>query len=324
MDKDYYYALILDQIKDDCDLKNSNNPKVEEALDYFEMKQINNMGIGLMCGAYIFAKENQDIWEEYAKILKMLNCYVENHAKQNGKTAEDYSLEFINYGRTQLVYVLTDKINGEKITLLAKQPVVEFGKVKQEAKNLIELNKKDKTVVAPVDYFAFEEQEMYVTPYFNQARCIASDACGWGMYVPEPFYRFEKFTREQERVVNVCMIAKLISLYNPIKQEGISACKLGGGDFMLPKNWENMPPRVDLTYRNLYLIAAREKVKCSLNEYIELIRKEFSRVTIKENQSSLVVNHRGRFEMKGEDIETGINLGLKMLRCKGWFKEKSE
>ncbi|MBR2301010.1 MAG: hypothetical protein IKA41_03560, partial [Bacteroidaceae bacterium] len=58
------------------------------------------------------------------------------------------------------------------------------------------------------------------------------------MYIPEPFYRFEGFTREQEQVVNSCMIAKLVSLYDFEKGQGIASCKLGGGDFMLPKGWE--------------------------------------------------------------------------------------
>lgn len=324
MEKDWFYGMILDKyLQDGEDLENSKNPQVREALEYFEMKQTDNMGIGLLCGAYIFAKENQDMWEEYSKILKMLNCYVENYARKNGKTADDYSLEFINYGRTQLVYVLTDKIIGEKVTILAKQPIVQFGKVKQEAKNLIELNKKDKNVVAPIDYFASDGQEMYVTPYVNQARCIASDT-KWGMYVPEPFYRFVDFNRQQERVVNSCMIAKLISLYDKEKQEGISACKLGGGDFMLPKNWEKRMPTFEGTYRNLYLIAAREKVKCSLDEYVSLIRKEFSRETIKEDQASLTINHRGRVAMKADDIEIGVQIGIKMLHTKNGIVKNKE
>ena len=40
------------------------------------------------------------------------------------------------------------------------------------------------------------------------------------MYIPEPYYRFEKFTKQQEKIVNSCMIAKLVSLYDFTNKEG--------------------------------------------------------------------------------------------------------
>ena len=78
---------------------------------------------------------------------------------------------------------------------------------------------------------------------------------------------------------------------------------------MLPKGWEEQFPSIDDTLNKLYLIAAREKVKCSFNKYLSLIRDEFSRETINENQDDLVINHRGRVPMEKEDIEYGIQLG---------------
>ena len=117
-----------------------------------------------------------------------------NYAEQNGLNVNDLRIQFINYGKTELVYVLTEP-NGERVTILTKQPAVEFGKIKQEAQNLRDLKQVDKKVVAPIDYFRHGGQELYVTPYINQARCVASDG-SWGMYIPEPFYRFESFTNE--------------------------------------------------------------------------------------------------------------------------------
>lgn len=64
------------------------------------------------------------------------------------------------------------------------------------------------------------------------------------MYIPEPYYRFKHFTPKQEKVVNSCIIAKLVILYDFETQEGISSCKLGGGDFMLPKGWEKENPTI--------------------------------------------------------------------------------
>lgn len=272
---------------------------------------LKNIGIGTIDPMYLEVNEIQDKNDEYNKITRFLKKYMEYYAKNNNVSAEELKLEFINYGKTELVYVLTDKL-GKRSTLLVKQPAVRLGDVQEEMQYLLELKEKDKNVVAPIDYFQLGDQELYVTPYINQARCIASYG-SWGMYIPEPFYRFEPFTEEQESIVNTCMISKLVSLYDFEKQEGISCCKLGGGDFMLPKGWENESPTIENTLKSLYFIAARKKVKCSFEEYLQIIRNEFSRATIVEDQSQLIVNLRGRVPMKTTDIDAGINLGISFI-----------
>ncbi len=312
MDKDLYYSLILDKCLDEQNLSEEDAKLLEEAEKYFIEKSKQNMGIGMMCASYIFVRDGQDIWQEYSKIMQFIQEYLTKFAKNKGKELQDFNFEFINYGRTQIVYVLTDKATNEKITILVKQPVVEYGKVKQEADNLKSLKLVDDLVVAPIDYYSNGEQELYVTPYIEQARCVASDR-KWGMYVPEPFYRFDDFTPEQESVVNSCMIAKLVSLYDFEKKQGIAACKLGGGDFMLPKGWELETPTTNNTFNSLYLIAAREMLKCSFEEYLNILRSEFSRATINENQDELLVNIRGRVAMNKNDIESGIELGKQII-----------
>ena len=280
--------------------------KVTEKVD--ESKAI---GIGMINPFYIETNELQDKDYEYKKIKKFLQKFVAEYAEERGFDVKDMKLEFINYGKTELVYVLTEP-NGNRVTLLTKQPAVEFGKVKQEADYLTELKQIDNNIVAPTSYYKYGDQELYVTPYINQARCIASDGT-WGMYIPEPYYRFESFTREQESIVNPCMIAKLVSLYDFEKGQGIASCKLGGGDFMLPKDWEKSTPTFENVLDNLYLIAAREKIDCTLEEYLNIIRSEFSRRTIGENQNELLINLRGRVPMTTEEIELGIEMGLVML-----------
>ena len=275
---------------------------------------LKNIGIGLIHPSYIEINEIQDKSDEYSKIMRFLKKYLEYYIKKNNISIDDLKLEFINYGKTELVYVLTDK-DGNRLTLLVKQPAVPLGDVYQEMQYLLELKEKDENVVAPIDYFQLGDQELYVTPYINQARCIASYG-KWGMYIPEPYYRFESFTKEQESIVNTCMIAKLVSLYDFEKQEGISCCKLGGGDFMLPKGWETETPTIENTLDQLYLIAARKKVKCTFEEYLQIIRTEFSRSTIRENQSQLILNLRGRVPMQVDDIESGINLGRSIIDSK--------
>lgn len=276
---------------------------------------LNNIRIGSINPTCIEVNEIQDTNDEYNKIMRFLKKYLEYYAKNNSMSVDELNLEFINYGKTELVFVLTDK-NGNRITLLVKQPAVKLGDVSEEMQHLLDLNKKDKNVITPIDYFQLGDQELYVTPYINQARCIASLG-KWGVYIPEPYYRFESFTKEQESIVNICMIAKLVSLYDFEKQEGISCCKLGGGDFMLPKGWEAEDPTIENTLGQLYLIAARKKVKCAFEDYLQIIRNEFSRATIIENQSQLIINLRGRVPMQIVDIDAGINLGKSLIDTQG-------
>lgn len=278
--------------------------KKEDRFSFHALQK--NIGIGAMHTDYIEVNQFQDVYEEYAKIKRFLRLYIEYYSKINNIALENLDLEFINYGKTQLVYVLTEK-SGKRVTLLVKQPAVKFGDIKEEMINLLQLKKKDKNVVAPIDYFTLDDQELYVTPYINQARCVASYGT-WGMYIPEPFYRFESFTSEQESIVNTCIIAKIVGLYDHEKEEGICSCKIGGGDFMLPKGWELESPTIENTLNNLYLIAARKKINCPYEEYLKIIRDEFSRSTILEQQQNLLINLRGRVPMNINDIEEGIKL----------------
>ena len=87
--------------------------------------------------------------------------YKSNSATENGIKTSDLDLQFINYGRTELVYVLTEKKTGKRTTLLAKQPVVEFGSVKAECDNLRALAQRDFMVVAPTHYYSKDGQELY-------------------------------------------------------------------------------------------------------------------------------------------------------------------
>lgn len=282
--------------------------------DPIYQSMLKNLGIGSIHPLYIEVKEDQNVEEEYAKIVRFLRTFIFYYAEKYNADSRDINIRFINYGKTELVYVLTEK-SGYRVTLLVKQPAVELGAVKKEADNLKELKKYDEKVVAPIDYFSVDGQELYMTPYINQARCVASDRC-WGMYIPEPYYRFENFTEQQAKIVTTCMIAKLVSFFDFKNNEGIKGCKLGGGDFMLLKGWELQVPTIENTLENLYFIAARDKIHCSFEEYLNIIRKEFSRRTINESQEQLVMNLRGRVAMSPEDIESGIKLGQQLIETR--------
>ena len=305
--KTYINGNLIDETKKDKELK----WKCLEG-DPIYQSMLKKIGIGSIHDMYINTNEIQDTDYEYTKITKFIQKYMEKYAKENNLNIEELKLEFINYGKTELVYVLEEP-NGKRVTLLVKQPAIRFGDVYKEYENLIELNNKDRNVVAPIDYYEFGDQELYVTPYINQARCIASYGT-WGMYVPEPYYRFESFNDEQEKIVTISMIAKLVGLYDIEKEEGISKCKLGGGDFMLSKGWEKDPLTIENIFNKLYLIAARDKINCTLDEYLNIIREEFKKTTIDLNEEDLKLNIRGRVPMKEEYIEKGIELGKKLIK----------
>lgn len=288
----------------------------------------NRISIGFLHPTYVNALVCQDKNKEMAKIQNFVEEYAIKFIKEKGFNPGYCHLQFINYGSTELVYVLTLP-NDERFTFLIKQPAVNFGQVKKEAVHLTNLAKKDDCVVCPISYYANGDQEGFITPYENQARCVASDdeEGGWGMYIPEPYYRFEKFTQNQRKVVNCCMIAKLVSLYDFEKGCGIAKAKLGGGDFMLPKGWEKREPALWQTLNDLKLIACRERVYLPFDKYLEVIRKEFSQKTICMWEKDCLVNIRGRVEMTSEEIEEGISLGKKILKEKlinNKSKENSE
>jgi len=282
----------------------------------------NNLGIENINACYIETNELQDPKDEYKKITKFLSLYKEDYAEGHNQDSNNIKIEFINYGKTELVFVLTDE-NDKKYTLLVKQPKVEKSEIIEEIINLRELKKVDDNVIAPINVFDMYDQALYVTPYIYQARCVASDK-KWGMYIPEPFYRFVPFTEEQESIVNQCMIAKLICYYDFEKEEGLAACKLGGGDFMLPKGWELETPTIENTLNNLYLIAARKKVKCSFEEYIAKIIDEFTRKTIDDDEKRLIINKRGRVPMDINDILNGIRLGKEIIKERDGYTIKKK
>lgn len=236
-------------------------------------------------------------------------------------------LRFINYGDTQLVYVL--EVNDRSYTLLLGQPASEFGIVKREHDNLRKLAKSSpENVVAPMHYFQSKDgkRELYVTPYLHQARCIASDDTdGWGVYVPEPEYHFSSFSEKERNVINSSMIALLVKMYDQKNKQGIAACKIGGGDFILEKGYEDEPLTHENILKRMKLIAARDMVSMSLEEYLDTLRNEFSKRTYyktdAQRDKSILVNHKSRVPMSQEEIEKGIEIGLK-LRQKDKFLQK--
>lgn len=268
-------------------------------------------GIGVMTSFYIMNNPFADKIKDYETLYKFINSYKKKYQEENNLSDEDVIIKFINYGEYELVYLLEDVKSNKSYALLVKQPEIPYGLVKVEHDNLLSLSKKDACVVAPVDYYSDDVNELYVTPYIPYARCIGNDDV-WGMYVPEPYYRFERFSDEQESVVNSCMIAKLVSLYDFDNKCGIACCRIGCGDFMLKQGWENEELNIQNTLDSLYLIALRNQIICEFEEYLDLIREEFSIST--HGFLDVVINKNNRVEMKKDDIEKGIELGISLIK----------
>lgn len=285
------------------------------------MNNFKNEPLGIPGDGYEYQKvsDYQDIYKEYIKTIDFFQgtFNYELYTQAPDIFSDNYNIKFINYGDTELVYVLANGI--KKWTILLGQPMTQKGTVKKEYDilNSLAINHPD-LIVKPNYYFSNQDRECYITPYVHQARCIASQNKGWGLYIPEPYYRFEKFDTKQQSLVNSCMIANLVKLYDAKNNLGIASCKIGGGDFILDKKWQKKEQTVKSTLQNMKLIAARELIQIPLNQYVELIKKEFILRTYYENindrDKSILINHKNRFPMQREEVEKGIQLGLRLRK----------
>lgn len=286
-----------------------------------ERNNPNNLGIPGNGSGYMKTGAKQDVVEEIFKqnaflrqvFLERVIDEAPELAAPNGK------LEFINYGDTQMVYVLT--ANGKQWSVLVTQPAEGCGIGKREYDNLRRLSEIcPEVVVKPEYYFTDGNKELYIAPYSYQARCVASQEHGYGVYVPDPYYHFETFASDVKKIVNTCMIANLVRLYDDEKNLGLGACKIGGGDFILEKAWDESDKSVEATLDHMKLIAAREMIPMSLADYEQQLLCDFSEKTyysdIADRDPAVLVNHKNRVPMTFEEIGEGIELGKRLRKVK--------
>lgn len=221
-------------------------------------------------------------------------------------------LQFINYGSTQLVYVLTID-EKRQYTFLVNQPATPFGTGKREFDNLRTLSKDNRdNVISPLYYFADENnksRELYITPYYYQSRCIGVEDREWGIWVPEPEYLFHDFKPQDRCVINACMVALLVKLYDSKNKKGLSAVRLDGGDFMLEKGFENCNVNFENILKRMKLIAARSLEAMEFEEYLSKLRQELSG-QVTDTQEMKIIGKKLKKPLAPEEIEAGIKLGL--------------
>lgn len=267
---------------------------------------------------YVELLPEQNITEELINISKFVKSIISNKNIPEFNS-NDINIQFINYGKTQLVFVVTVD-NSKQYTLLINQPATKYGVGKNEFDNLNKLNQMDsELVIKPMYYFENGNYELYITPYYHQARCVGVETTQWGIWIPEPEYHFETFNENDRKIINSTMIAMLIKLYDDENNKGIANCRLDGGDFMLLKGYENNEISCDNIIKHLKLIAARELVPISLDDYINRIRIELAN---NEEINSIVIGKKLRQPFTEEEIETGIEMGLELRNQNKQYKIK--
>ena len=298
--------------------KNNNGISLAELLERLNNNP-NNLGIPGNGFEYQNLRPGMDATDEFFKTQGFLRKIFLERIVEEAPELIDPSmrLEFINYGDTQQVYVLT--ANGKQWSVLVTQPGTEFGTGKKEHDNLRQLATIcPEVIVKPEYYFEDNGKELYIAPYIYQARCVASQDHGYGVYVPEPYYRFDTFSPREREVVNTCMIANLVRLYDEEKKQGVGACKIGGGDFILDKSWDYSDKSIDSTLDSMKLIAAREMIPISLADYEQQLLIEFSERTyykkLEDRDPSILINHKNRLPMTYDEIGDGIELGRQLRK----------
>jgi hypothetical protein len=187
-------------------------------------------------------------------------------------------LDFINYGNTQMVYCARPA-NGQLLTVLINQPKQKLGVVKSEFENLQRLAEIDPGFVIPTwAYFKSESNELYVSSYVKNARCIyhmEDYPMGWGNFNPVPVYHFERFSEETAKAVTSNMIALLVNYYDSERGRGISKTQISGDDFILSQEFQPNNPDANTVLANMKLIAARGFIETEFQKYLDLIQQEF-------------------------------------------------
>ena len=272
------------------------------------------LGIDIYSELFLDVNDDQDKTNELIFTQNFILDFIQNNNFKELRNKK-YDYRFINYGDTELVFVIKTE-EGKYYTMLINQPSTKKELVKDEYYNLSKLSKTNNFVIKPLYYFEKDDKSLYITPYVYQARCIASSSKGFGAYVPEPVYHFREFDEEERKIINKVMVANIVKLYNEKESLGLSDIKFGGGDFILEKEYDNESKTIDNTLKRMKLIAARSQIKISFEDYLNLLRKELVMRTYYSNKKyrdkNVLLNLKSRAPMTKEEVEEGIALGLKI------------
>ena len=286
---------------------------INELLETFYIPlSLESLGIENYGEWYIRHLPEQNEKEEFKKVNDFISEFISKTDIEELKGKKD--IKFINYGDTQLVFVIT--INEEKqYALLLNQPKTEAGQGLEEYNNLINLNKNHPDIVIkPLKYYVSPsnpQQELYITPYYFKARCVGVNEKDWGKWIPEPKYHFKDFNQIERKIINKCMIALVVKLYDEKNKKGISKWRFDGGDFMLLKGFEKEEINEENILKKLLLISARKLITIELNEYIDKMKIELKN-GLKEEDEKIIIGKNLRCPFSEEEIEEGIKFGMNL------------
>ena len=292
---------------------NSKVQNIEENKEIHVPLSKESIGINNYGEWYIRNLPEQKQREEFDKVNVFLR-QIFFGKKLKELEGKDRTLKFCNYGDTQLVYVMTID-EKTQYALLVNQPKTPAGQGFEEYNTLISLNKKHPDIVIkPINYYVNPrdpQQELYITPYYFQSRCVGVNTTEWGIWIPEPEYYFRDFTQLERKIINKCMIALVVKLYDEENKKGISKWRFDGGDFMLLKGFENDEINEENIIKRLKMISARKLITIELNDYIEKMKIELKN-GIKDGEEKIIIGKNLRCPFSEEEIEEGIKLGLKL------------
>ena len=291
---------------------NCHNDKNIKAPEFSISKY--NLGIDNYDEWYIRILNDQNKKEEFEKVNNFVKHFCLNNDFEELKGSK-IAVQFINYGDTQLVFVVTID-NNKQYTLLVNQPKTMVGQGKEEFNNLITFNKlHPDIIIKPIKYYVNPEnpqQELYMTPYYYQARCVGVESKGgaWGEWIPEPEYHFREYSEKESKIIKKCIVALLVLFYDENNKKVICNYSLDGSDLMLKKGYENEELNEENIIKNMVFISARKIINIEFDEYIKCLKKEL-RNDFDENNKKILMK-KLRKEFNKEDIEEGIKYGMKL------------
>lgn len=127
-----------------------------------------------------------------------------------------------------------------------------------------------------------------------------------------PYYHFEHFSPETSSEVNIQSIALLVNYYDQENNRWIAETEISGNDFILTKEFKIEYP--ETVKDNIKLIAARDFIDVSLEEYLDILSKEFLVWTQRDGGQWRIfkVNKRSSEAMTEQEITKGILSGLQL------------
>ena len=286
----------------------SNNSKKELIQSNYPL------GIDNYSSWYIRNTKEQNQENEFKKINKFIVDFCMNNSFEELQGTK-ISLQFINYGDTQLVFVITID-NIKQYTLLINQPKTNPGQSFTEFTNLTNFNKLyPEIIIKPIKYYvnpSNPQQELYMTPYYYQARCVGVEEKEWGEWIPEPYYHFRIYNKKESKIIKKCIVAMMIKFYDEKNKCSIANYSLDGDDFMLKKGYEKEELNEENIIKNFVFIAARKVIKIELDELINRRKKEL-RNDFKEGEN-IILRKKLRGPFTDEDIEEGIKYGMQLRK----------